>query len=66
MLIWNERHFRAVLSETVRWYNGVRVHQGIRGIPLPGREYERSPPGEGKLVAIPILNGLHHDYCLAA
>ena len=45
MLIWNERHFRAVLSETVSWYNGTRIHQGIRGIPLPDPEYERPPPG---------------------
>jgi len=66
LLIWNERHFRAVLSETVSWYNGVRVHQAIRGIPLPDLEYERPPPGEGKLVATPVLNCLHHDYRPAA
>ena len=66
MLIWNERQLRWTLSEFIRWYNNGRVHQGLHGIPARDRSVLVSPPTDGKLVAIPILNGLHHDYRLAA
>ena len=65
MLIWSERHLRVILGETVDWYNRLRVHQGIHGIPQPDSE-SRPTPTEGRLVSIPFLNGLHHDYRLAA
>ena len=66
MIIWNERHLRSVLRETVSWYNGIRVHQGIHGIPSPASGMEPPSTDKGKLVAISVLNGLHHDYRLAA
>jgi len=65
MLIWSERQLRWILSEFVRWYNIGRVHQGLLGIPAGNPTVEPSPDN-GKLIAIPILNGLHHDYRLAA
>ncbi len=65
MLIWNERQLRAVLGETVDWYNRLRVHQDIHGIPQPDPE-SKPTPTKGRLVSIPVLNGLHHDYRLAA
>jgi transposase InsO family protein len=66
MLIWNERHLRHVLSEFLAWYNHGRVHQGLNGIPDPDPVLGESKPAGGRLVAIPVLNGLHHDYRLAA
>ena len=66
MLIWNERHLRRVLTEFIRWYNQGRVHQGLNGIPDPDPALAEAKPSSGKLVAIPVLNGLHHDYRLAA
>ena len=66
MLIWNERHLRLILGEFIAWYNQGRVHQGLHGIPDPDPSLTGPLPAEGKLVAIPILNGLHHDYRLAA
>jgi len=66
MLIWNERHLRRVLTEFLGWYNHGRVHQGLNGIPDPDPVLAAPKPAGGRLVAIPVLNGLHHDYRLAA
>ena len=66
MIIWNERHLSDTLHEYIGWYNQGRAHQGIHGIPDPEPCLKKPPPKNGKLVAIPILNGLHHDYRLAA
>ena len=66
MLIWNQRHLRFVLSEFVAWHNHSRVHQGLNGIPDPDPVLAEPKPAGGRLVAIPVLNGLHHDYRLAA
>ena len=66
MLIWNERHLRCSLAEFIFWYNHGRVHQGLNGIPDPDPALAEPKPVNGKLVAIPVLNGLHHDYRLAA
>jgi transposase InsO family protein len=66
MLIWNERHLRCVLTEFICWYNHGRVHQGLNWIPDPDPALAEPKPLCGRLVAIPVLNGLHHDYRLAA
>jgi transposase InsO family protein len=66
MLIWNERHLRCTLTEFNFWYNHGRVHQGLNGIPDPDPALAEPKPVGGRLVAIPVLNGLHHDYRLAA
>ncbi len=54
----------AVLTEFIGWYNHGRVHQGLNGNSDPA--LAETKPSGGKLVAIPVLNGLHHDYRLAA
>jgi len=66
MLIWNEGHLRGVLKEFVNWYNHGRVHQGLKGIPDPDPALTMPRPSAGRLVAFPVLNGLHHDYRLVA
>jgi putative transposase len=66
MLIWNEQHLRCVLTEFIRWRDHGRVHQGLNGIPDPDPALAELKPLGGRLVAIPVLNGLHHDYRLAA
>jgi putative transposase len=66
LLIWNERHLRCVLTEFIGWYNHGRVHQGLNGIPDPDPLLAEPKPVGGRLVAIPVLNGLHHDHRLAA
>ena len=52
--------------EFIAWYNQGRVHQGLHGIPDPDPSLSGPLTAEGRLVAIPVLNGLHHDYRLAA
>ncbi len=66
ILIWNERHLRYTLTEFNFWYNHGYVHQGLNGIPDPDPALAEPKPVGGRLVAIPVLNGLHHDYRLAA
>ena len=62
ILVWNERQLATVVNEYIRWFNGGRVHQGIHGIPDPDPELAAPRPAEGKLVAMPVCGGLHHDY----
>jgi len=64
--IWNEGHLRSVLNEFIVWYNHGRVHQGLNGIPNPDPALSEPRPLAGRLVAFPVLNGLHHDYRLVA
>jgi hypothetical protein len=59
-------NLRCVLKEFVNWYNHGRVNQGLNGVPDPDPKLAGRKPKNGKLVAIPVLNGLHHDYRLAA
>lgn len=66
LLIWNEGHLRCLLKEFINHYNRGRVHQGLNGIPDPDPALTGPKPLCGSLVAIPVLNGLHHDYRLAA
>ena len=66
LLIWNERHLHRNLGEFIAWYNQGRVHQGLHGIPDPDPALSEPKPTNGRLTAIPILNGLHHDYRLSA
>ena len=55
-----------ILKEYVAYFNAARPHQGIgQGIPAP-RVPLPSQSTAGKLMALPVLNGLHHDYCWAA
>jgi hypothetical protein len=65
ILVWNEAQLCTILNEYVHgWYNNSRVHQGIHGIPDP--DLARPKPMNGRLIARPVLNGLHDDYRLAA
>jgi len=67
ILVRNKGQLRAVVSEYARdWYNSSRVHQGIHGIPDLDPELAAPKPANGKLVVLPVLNGLHHDYRAAA
>ena len=66
VIIFNMRHLWKTISEYVTWFNHGRFHQGIDGIPEPYPELEEEKPKKGKIVSIPVLNGLHHDYRLAA
>ena len=59
-------HVRRFVSEYVRYYNDARPSQAIHRIPDPYPELQEPPPPAGRLVALPVLGGVQHDYRLAA
>ena len=55
----NEEHRGKVAREYVRFFNKAPPHQRI------GQRIPKGPVNEnhhGKIVALPVLGGLHHDY----
>jgi transposase InsO family protein len=66
VIILGEDHLRGVLKEYVSYFNISRPHQGIQQS-IPGEaDRERPLNTTAKIVARPILGGLHHDYRRAA
>ena len=55
MLIFGKAHLRQILSSYAAYYNQVRTHLALGKDKPLGRAVQR-------LVAIPILSGLHHQY----
>jgi transposase InsO family protein len=72
MIPRSERHVRAILREWVRHYNRGRPHASLGpGIPegstvdaLAGEPNGHLLPVGCRVAATPILDGLHHEYCL--
>jgi len=70
MIPLNEQHLRRLLQEWVRHYNSGRPHRSLGpGIPDRGRARRLRKNGclatvasSGKVVARPVLGGLHHEY----
>ncbi len=64
LLIFGDRHLHTVLTEYVDYVNHARPHQGLgQRVPLAGRHL----PAKGeRVVGLPILGGLHHEYRQAA
>jgi transposase InsO family protein len=62
LIVVNERHLRARLSDFARYYNGDRPYQAL-GLDTP-RPLDR--PSVGSIRSRPVLGGLHHVYGRAA
>ena len=62
----NAGRIRRVVVEFIACYNGARPSQAIHAIPEPYPELREPPPEGGRLVALPVLGGLIHDYRRAA
>jgi transposase InsO family protein len=62
LIVLNERHRRAIMSEFVRYYNADRPH---RSLDLESPE-PISRSRAGRIRARPVLGGLHHAYERAA
>ena len=70
LIVLNERHLRSVLREWVAHYNQGRPHASL-GPGIPDRPLDRLarpsghqiPDGQ-RVIATPILGGLHHEYRL--
>jgi transposase InsO family protein len=68
VLILGERHLQAVLEEYVEFYNTERPHRGLALEPplLRGAARPAATGPPGRVVARPVLGGLHHVYRRAA
>jgi hypothetical protein len=63
VVVWDERHLLAILSEFVRYYNEERPHRALAlESPVPQLELARDGPVRSR----PVLSGLHHIYYRAA
>jgi len=63
LLILHEKHLQRVLNVYVCYINRTKPHQGIKQ-QIPEQK-AGSVPAErtgGKVLAFPILGGLHHDH----
>ena len=65
VIVLGEDHLRRVLNGYVSYFNTSRPHQGIQQS-IPARDHRGPVNATGKIVARPILGGLHHDYRRAA
>jgi len=64
VIVFNETHFKRVLSRYFDYYHNSRTHNALdNNAPFP-RVVE--PPGRGRVVAIPQVGGLHHRYTRVA
>ena len=62
----NVKHVLSVCREYRDYYNGARPSQASHAIPDPYPELKKPPPTTGKLIALPVLGGVQHDYRFAA
>ncbi len=63
LLILQEKQLQRVLRAYVDYFNRARPHQGIRQqIPERYGEPVLLDHQRGKILALPVLGGLHHDY----
>jgi putative transposase len=63
LLILHERQLQRVLNAYVAYFNQARPHQGIKQqipeLPMPSDPRHNQ---HEKVIAVPVLGGLHHDY----
>jgi len=59
----HEKQLQRVLNAYVRYFDRGRPHQGIKQ-QIPEQKAGLAPEdhASGKVLAFPILGGLHHDY----
>jgi len=63
VIVLNQAHLQRLLKEFIEdYYHPARPHQGLAG-DTPAQE---SLSGEGELVSVPVVGGLHHRHYRAA
>ncbi len=63
LLIVNEQQLHRVIKEYVKCFNTARPHQDIGHlIPVQPAEPDEQPIVGNRIIAFPVLGGLHHDY----
>jgi len=63
LLILHEKQLHRVLRAYVAYFNGARPHQGIQQ-QIPLREVSPVSPDQrgNRIISVPVLGGLHHEY----
>jgi transposase InsO family protein len=60
---FGEAHLRRVLAIYAGYYNNVRTHLALgKDAPVPDAPLGRPVQVVGRIVPVPILGGLHHQY----
>jgi putative transposase len=60
VIVLGEQHLRCILRTYLEYYHGSRTHLAL-GKDTPERRKHESPNG-GKVIALPMVGGLHHRY----
>jgi transposase InsO family protein len=60
VVVIGERHLLGILSTYVDYYNGTRTHLSLAKDAPESRSVR--PPSHGRVVAMPRVGGLHHEY----
>jgi putative transposase len=66
ILVLGDAHLYRVIGEHVASFNRARPHRGIEQQIPEGSPSDLAKTRKAKIIAFPVLNGLHHDYRLAA
>ncbi len=67
LLILEEKQLQRVLNAYVAYFNQARPHQGIaQQIPEQHRSVPSAQDAGNKVIALPVMGGLHHGYHWAA
>ena len=66
LIVVNERHLRGVLRDYVRYYNEARPYRSLALRPPSGPRELRPQSERERVVAEPVVGGLHHVYDCAA
>jgi putative transposase len=63
MLILSEKQLHRVLRAYVAYFNRARPHQGIRQqVPESEVTCVLSAQPDARIISVPVLGGLHHEY----
>ena len=60
VIVLGENHLRRILRKYLQYYHGCRTHLALDK-DAPGSRERESIEG-GKVIAIPMVGGLHHRY----
>ena len=64
LIVFNERHLKRLLGSYVSYYLAARTHLSLeKQCPHPRPVQPRE---KGKVIALPHIGGLHHEYRRAA
>jgi putative transposase len=64
IVVLSERHLREILSKYVDYYNRTLTHLSLAKDAPESRSVQ--PPSQGRVVAVPRVGGLHHEYVRVA